>query len=188
MLELSLRLAFSLAVVVGLLMLLAKFGSRRFRGGREALVQVVHRQHLSRGSAVSVVTVGNRVLVLGTTEHQVRVLAELEPEEIAEHLGEDLLDDDVLDLSDAEVLTLVPNSTPSSAASVAESSSELPSPRGSHRAAGPSEARKRAARPAPGARRRASGTPSSGNGPLAGSVLSPDTWKQALAAATRRAS
>ena len=60
-------------------------------------MQVLHRQHLSRGTAVSVVTVGNRVLVLGTTEHQVRVLAELEPEEIAEHLGEDLLDDDVLD-------------------------------------------------------------------------------------------
>ena len=72
MLELAIRLVFSLAVVLGLLLLLTKVGARRFRGNRDAMVQVLHRQHLSRGSTVSVVTVGTRVLVLGTTEHQVR--------------------------------------------------------------------------------------------------------------------
>ena len=82
MLELTLRLVASLAIVVGLLLLLARFGARKFRGQSGALVRVVHRQPLSRTSAVAVVTVGSRVLVLGTTEHQVSILTELEPEEL----------------------------------------------------------------------------------------------------------
>lgn len=82
MLELTIRLVLSLAVVVGLLMLLARFGAKKFRGSSDALVNVVHRQPLSRTSAVSVVTVGNRILVLGTTEQQVSVLAELDPEDL----------------------------------------------------------------------------------------------------------
>jgi len=81
-LELTLRLIFSLAVVVGLLMLLARYGAKRFNGGTGSLVQVVHRQALSRSSSVAVVTVGSRVLVLGTTEQNVTVLTELDPEEL----------------------------------------------------------------------------------------------------------
>jgi flagellar protein FliO/FliZ len=144
MLELAIRLVFSLAVVLGLLALLTKFGSRRFRGRNDAMVQVLHRQHLSRGTTVSVVTVGSRVLVLGTTEHQVHVLAELEPDEVMEHLAGPALDsatDDDADAADdadadAEVLTL----------------------------------------------------PTSSESVLAGSVLSVDTWRQAFAAASRKAS
>ncbi|MBO9523558.1 MAG: flagellar biosynthetic protein FliO [Nocardioidaceae bacterium] len=82
MLELTIRLIVSLAIVVGLLLLLARFGARKFRGSAGALVHVVHRQPLSRTSAVAVVTVGSRVLVLGTTEQQVSVLAELDPDEL----------------------------------------------------------------------------------------------------------
>jgi flagellar protein FliO/FliZ len=82
MLELTVRLVASLAIVVGLLLVLARVGARKFRGQAGALVRVVHRQPLSRTSAVAVVTVGSRVLVLGTTEHQVSILTELEPEEI----------------------------------------------------------------------------------------------------------
>jgi len=81
-LELTLRLIFSLAVVVGLLILLARFGAKRFSGGTGSLVHVVHRQPLSRTSAVAVVTVGSRVLVLGTTEQSITVLTELDPEEL----------------------------------------------------------------------------------------------------------
>jgi flagellar protein FliO/FliZ len=140
MLELAIRLVFSLAVVLGLLALLTKFGSRRFRGRNDAMVQVLHRQHLSRGTTVSVVTVGSRVLVLGTTEHQVHVLAELEPDEVMEHLADTTADaagDDTDDAEDAaEVLTL----------------------------------------------------PSSSESALSGSVLSIDTWRQAFAAASRKAS
>ena len=82
MVELVLRLAFSLAVVLGLLSLLTRLSAKRFRGGTDAPIRVVHRQALSRGSAVAVVSVGSRVLVIGTTEQQVSLLTELDPEEL----------------------------------------------------------------------------------------------------------
>ena len=82
MVELVVRLVFSLAVVLGMLLLLARFSAKRFRGNADSLVRVVHRQPLSRTSALAVVTVGSRVLVLGTTEQQVQLLTELDPEEV----------------------------------------------------------------------------------------------------------
>ena len=48
MLELTVRLLVSLSLVIGLLLLLARFGGRRFRGGRDPMVRVLHRHHLSR--------------------------------------------------------------------------------------------------------------------------------------------
>ncbi|HEU5038093.1 MAG TPA: flagellar biosynthetic protein FliO [Nocardioides sp.] len=136
MLELTIRLVFSLAVVIGLLLLLARLGSRRFRGQSDALVRVLHRQPISRHNAVTVVAVGSRVLVLGTTEHEVRVLTELEPGELEETLP----------------VAALP----------------APRPRGAHRAEAPVI------------------TTAPTKGPLTGSVLSPATWRQALAAASRR--
>ena len=170
MLELTLRLVFSLAVVLGLLALLARVGGRRFKGGRDAMIRVVHRQAISRGSAISVVTVGSRVLVLGTTEQQVRVLAELDPEELEEA--------DVLSLvPDGDSLEQAPElSVPTSGPAVAAVT------RGAHRGSRRAEARPTAAQ---GRRRQAAAT---NGGALTGSVLSADTWRQALAAATRRAS
>jgi flagellar protein FliO/FliZ len=138
MLELTIRLLVSLSLVIGLLLLLARLGGRRFRGGRESMVRVLHRHHLSRGSTVSVVAIGSRLLVLGATEHQVRVLTELDPEDLV------VTSADVLTLADSQVDR---PATPEPAAPLA--------------------------RP---------------DGPLAGSVLSAATWRQALAAATRRSS
>lgn len=153
MLELTLRLVFSLAVVIGLLLLIARISSRRFRGGSDAMVRVLHRQAISRHNAVTVVTVGSRVLVLGTTEHEVRVLTELDPSE--------------LEATDA--IAALPAARP----------------RGAHRAGRDdvavittSGSRSRSTSPA--------GTATIS--PLAGSVLSPATWRQALSAATGRAS
>lgn len=134
MLELTIRLIVSLAIVVGLLLLLARFGARKFRGNTGALVHVVHRQALSRTSSVSVVTVGSRVLVLGTTEQQISVLTELDPDE--------------LELEDVAELTLVPEV-------------EARRTAGSHRGDAVS------------------------TGPLSGSVLSPQTWKQAFSVVSR---
>ncbi|WP_101525405.1 flagellar biosynthetic protein FliO [Nocardioides houyundeii] len=140
MLELTLRLVCSLAVVVGLLLVLAKIGQRRFRGNTNALVQVVHRQALSRTSSVAVVTVGSRVLVLGTTEQQIRVLAELDPEE--------LLDHEALTLTEEPPGVSDSTSVPTPAAAPVVTPTAVPEPLG----------------------------------PVAGSVLSPATWRQALAA------
>lgn len=137
MTELALRLVFSLAIVVGLLLLLAKVAGRRFQGKAGSAIQVVHRQPLSRGSGVAVVTVGERVLVLGTTEHQVTLLTELEPDEIELALQQHLQHD--------------PEQAPT-----AEESRVRAVP--SHRAA----------------------LQPTKDGPLAGSVLSPETWRQAL--------
>ena len=137
---LALRLAFSLAIVVGLLLLLARVAGRRFQGKAGSVIQVVHRQPLSRGSGVAVVTVGERVLVLGTTEQQVTLLTELEPEEL-------LLDE--LD----PALGLEADLEHGTAAEEPRARSVL-----THRVA----------------------TPLTKDGSLAGSVLSAETWRQAL--------
>ena len=85
------------------------------RGRSGSLVQVVHRQPLTRTSSVSVVTVGSRVLVLGTTEQQITVLTELDPDELAADLvlvpgG----DDEDGEPTQIPVLMPAPSSLPSS--------------------------------------------------------------------------
>lgn len=149
--DLAFRLLGSLAVVVGLMLLIARGVNRRFKAPAGAAVQVVHRQALGRGQGVAVVSVGTRVLVLGTTEHQVTLLAEVEPEEVGiDVLGEDGLDEDGLD---------------------GEHDGEHDASLDGDTVAVPTRLR---------------ATP---GGPLAGSVLSPQTWKQTLAAVTgKRAS
>jgi len=144
MLELTVRLVVSLAIVVGLLLLLVRIGGRKFRGQAGALVRVVHRQPLSRTSSVAVVTVGSRVLVLGTTEHQVSILTELEPEELE-------LDAPVLDEvpEDQELATLDTLGGRPLRPMVAD--------------------------------------PLTSRGPLVGSVLSPQTWRQAFQVASQAA-
>ncbi|WP_183093924.1 flagellar biosynthetic protein FliO [Nocardioides stalactiti] len=83
MVGMGLQLIASLAVVVGLLLLIAKLSARRFGGRAGATVEVLARQSISRGSGVVVVRVGSRVLVLGSTEQQVSLLAEVDPEDVA---------------------------------------------------------------------------------------------------------
>jgi len=177
MVELAVRLVFSLAVVVGLLLVTVKLGARKFRPRKGAAVRIVHRQALSRGSAVAVVEVGGRTLVLGTTDHQVNVLAEL--------------DEGELDRADLSLVDELPDPAESPAAQViaiedgrhaqpvlleADVPPAQPKRRAGSHAARPAPKRKRVeTRPAPA-------------GPLTGSVLSPQTWRQALAAASGRAS
>jgi flagellar protein FliO/FliZ len=81
-LDLAIRLIASLAVVVGLLLLLARIVGRRFAGREGAAVQVLHRQPISRSASVAVVSVGTRVLVVGATDHQVQLLAEVDPADL----------------------------------------------------------------------------------------------------------
>jgi len=185
MLELTVRLIASLAVVVGLLLLIAKVGGRRMRGRSGSLVQVVHRQPLSRSSTVSVVTIGSRVLVLGTTEHQISVLTELDPDELTTDLvlvpGEDDEDGEptqipVLMPAPTTTLSVAPATTVSRAGTRRASARRAPAPRGGS----PRGGARRAATPT-----RAGKAPT---GSLTGSVLSPDTWRQALAAAMGKAS
>lgn len=140
--ELAFRLVGSLALVVGLLFLIARLVNRRMRPSAGAAVQIVARQQLTRSAGVAVVTVGDRVLVVGTTEHQVSLLAEMEPDELA---GPEIWDEDDLPADST--------GTTSPPADIAA---------------------RRTRRDVVPARREATG-------PLAGSVLSPQTWKQTLA-------
>lgn len=178
MLELTVRLIASLAVVVGLMLLLARLVGKRYGARAGAPVQVVHRQQLSRSASVAVLTVGSRVLVVGTTDHQVSLLTELDPDDL---VLEGDLDTDL----DAD-LTAGPGADPEAAelpgdlldlpAARALTALRVPAaPRGSHRA-----------EPAPRRTVRTPAVPQ--GGALAGSVLSPQTWRQAFAAATGKAS
>lgn len=176
--ELAVRLLGSLAIVVGLLLLIARFVNRRFKAPTGAAIQVVHRQALGRGQGVAVVSVGTRVLVLGTTEQQVTLLAEVEPDEVGLDVGlEGDLDGhaapDDAGRHDAEPATFL---QAVQAVRTAAPRTPVRTVRGgAHRAAVPVNART--------ARDTATA------GPLAGSVLSPQTWKQTIAAVTgRRAS
>jgi flagellar protein FliO/FliZ len=80
--ELVLRVVFSLAAVLGLMFFLARIASRRMGGSNASVVRLVGRQSLGRTSSVAVVAVGGRTLVLGVTEAGVRLLTELEADEV----------------------------------------------------------------------------------------------------------
>ncbi len=178
MVELVVRLVFSLAVVIGMLLLLARFSAKRFRGAAGAPIRVLHRQALSRSSSVAVVTIGSRVLVLGTTEQQVQLLTELDPEEL--EVMDPTLESELDEPVAFQPATFAPATTPSYGAVATAPAAVIQTPA--------RERRKRVAakprRKAPAAARTATATV--GDGPLAGSLLSTQTWKQALAAATGR--
>jgi len=134
---LLIRLVFSLLVVVGLLLLLARLANRRFAARSGSMIRVLQRQALSKGAGVAVISVGERVLLVGTTEQQVRLIAELSPEE--------------LDLEVVLKQTAVDDLTDGRA------DGDEPPPIGTELP----------------------------QGPLAGSILSPQTWRQAWKAVTK---
>jgi flagellar protein FliO/FliZ len=84
--ELALRIGFSLLIVFGLMWGLARV-IRRPLGGhhRTGALSVLNRQQLSRGSAVAVVRVADRALVLGVTDQQVSLLGETELDAFVKH-------------------------------------------------------------------------------------------------------
>jgi len=76
MLELVLRIGFSLLVVLGLLWLLAKVARRPLAGRGGGALAVLARQQITRGSAVAIVRVVDRALIVGVTDGQVTLLGE----------------------------------------------------------------------------------------------------------------
>ena len=80
MLELVLRIGFSLLIVFGLMWALARVVRRPLSGRRgPGSLTVLHRQQLSRGAAVAVVQVADRAMVLGVTDQQVSLLGDTDP-------------------------------------------------------------------------------------------------------------
>lgn len=77
MIELVLRIGFSLLVVLGLMWGLAKMARRPLTGNRgTGSLSVLTRQPLSRTSSVAVVQVADKAYVVGVTETHVSLLAE----------------------------------------------------------------------------------------------------------------
>src|SRR5438128_11636822 len=79
MLELVLRIGFSLLVVLGLLWALARVARRPLAGRGGGTIAVLARQQITRGSTVAVVRIADRALILGVTDGQVTLLGEADP-------------------------------------------------------------------------------------------------------------
>jgi flagellar protein FliO/FliZ len=140
LLGLVLRVGLSLAVVVGLMWLAAR-GLRGAVAGRGlGIVEVVARQPLGRGSAVAVVRVADKALVLGVTDTQVTLLGETA-------------------LTDVEAARTTTKRTAISTTSTAADPAGVVS---------------------------VTGPETSAAGPLAGSILSPQTWRRTVEALRER--
>lgn len=203
-LVLTLRVLVSLAVVLGLVWWFA----RRNRSGaharvRPASVSVVGRQTLGRHSAVAVVEVEGRRLLLGLTDQQVSLLAELTAEPTPARRGVERTE-----IDPAELARMVGMDEPSLVDELAALEAEdaaVPAPRpAAPRAAAPAPARPAPAAPAPAApvpaaparatrperasRRPAARTPAvpMQRRPLEGSILDASTWRQAVVAVQER--
>lgn len=83
---LVLRMAASLALVLGLLVLLARYAARRglgrAAGPRGLQMEVLARQQLSRHASMQIVRVEDQVLLLGVSDAGVRVLTHLSPADL----------------------------------------------------------------------------------------------------------
>jgi flagellar protein FliO/FliZ len=82
MIEVALRIVFSLAVVLVLMWGIARVARRPLAGRSGGALSVLARQPLTRGASVAVVRVGERAYVLGVTDQNVSLLAEAEPDTI----------------------------------------------------------------------------------------------------------
>jgi flagellar protein FliO/FliZ len=116
--ELVLRIGFSLLVVLGLMWMLAKLARRRPLGGRGgATLTVLARQQLSRSASVTIVQVADRALVLGVTDGQISLLAEADPAALRQPAAEPVERRDAVRL-DAPVAPALSSSPPRLAGSV----------------------------------------------------------------------
>jgi len=104
--ELALRVALSLGVVLALLWFLARRLGAGKATARRLPITVLGRQSIGRRSGITVVDVAGRTLVLGVSDSEVRLLTELEPGPLT------LLDED--DDGAGEPVTTAPESRPAS--------------------------------------------------------------------------
>jgi flagellar protein FliO/FliZ len=77
-LELILRIGFSLLVVFGLMWALAKVARKPMAGRAAGTLAVIGRQQLTRSASVAVVRVAGRTLIVRVTDSQVTLLGETE--------------------------------------------------------------------------------------------------------------
>jgi len=162
-----LRVLLALACVVGLIWVLGRrLGAGRApRASREPAVRVVGRQAVGRHAGVAVVAVGQRRLLLGYGDQQVNLLTELAP---------------VVELEPVSAETPVPSVVATAPGGTWATAGSVPAPKAGTRPAVPGAvAAALGKRPASGMTRGGAGAALHGS-VLSGSVLSPQTWRQAL--------
>jgi len=76
------RLVLCLGLIAAVLLFASRVAKKRGLGGPTGVIEVVARQRMGRASSVSVLRVAGRVLVVGSTEEQVTLLAEVEDDEL----------------------------------------------------------------------------------------------------------
>jgi flagellar biogenesis protein FliO len=120
--ELLVRLVFSLGLIVGLLMIAAKFAKKNGGalklpgfGKKDTAIKVLERHSLTKTASIAVVQIGDRTMVVGISEHGITRLAdgpELDADDdrttdaAAASADIDLLDDDaIVDLAGADIAT-----------------------------------------------------------------------------------
>jgi flagellar protein FliO/FliZ len=82
------RLILSLAFIAAVLLFAARVAKKRGLGQGNGLIEVVARQRMGRTSSVNVVRIADVVLVVGATEEQVTLLAEVDAEAVDAALAE----------------------------------------------------------------------------------------------------
>ena len=80
------RLVLSLAFVAAVLFFAARLAKKRGLGQGHGLIEVVARHRLGRTSTLNVVRIADVVLVVGATEEQVTLLAELDADSVDDAL------------------------------------------------------------------------------------------------------
>jgi flagellar protein FliO/FliZ len=76
------RLVLSLAFIAAVLLFAARLAKKRGLGQGNGLIEVVARQRMGRTSTLNVVRIADVVLVVGATEEQVTLLAEIDAEAV----------------------------------------------------------------------------------------------------------
>ena len=82
------RLILSLGFVAAVLLFAARLAKKRGLGQGNGLIEVVARQRMGRTSTVNVIRIADVVLVVGATEEQVTLLAEVDAEAVEVALRE----------------------------------------------------------------------------------------------------
>ena len=80
------RLILSLAFIAVVLFYAARLAKKRGLGQGNGLIEVVARQRMGRTSTVNVVRIADVVLVIGATEEQVTLLAEVDADAVEDAL------------------------------------------------------------------------------------------------------
>ncbi len=151
------RLLVSLAVVLGVLWLVARRMNRRGGRRRQSPIEILGRQQLGRHSAIALVRVAEQTLVLGVTEGAVSLLTTADFEDV-----------DGVPAADERASRVAPRR---------QADLRLAGSVAAHEDADASGSRTSGV--GAGADPQRSGSPLSGSG-LSGSALSPGTWRQTV--------